>query len=306
MGPVNKLAVYTTIYPGVEEYLPAWHASLAAQTDQNFDLWIGLDSLTSKTIEQVIGKLANAHWVPAESGSTPAQVRQQALSPIVSLYEGVILVDSDDLLHPSRVEAARHTLQDCGLCGCSLKLVNEVGVDLNLLLGVPPGYALGSVLPRHNVFGLSNSAFRAEVLQRCLPIPEEVDLVDWFLATRAWLVGARLDFDPCVRMSYRQHQANMARIRGPFTPTQVIQDTARVRKHFNLVRTNLPEGYLPDRLRELERTAEDVESFYERVTLDSSRLGGYVTAFNTLGLPPLWWSCVAHPALDYFWRPAHN
>src|SRR5271168_3226822 len=101
MGPVDKLAVYTTIYPGVEEYLPAWHASLAAQTDQNFDLWIGLDSLASDDVERVIGRSVNTHWVPAENGSTPAQIRQRALFPIVSRYEWVVLVDSDDLLQPT-------------------------------------------------------------------------------------------------------------------------------------------------------------------------------------------------------------
>ncbi len=35
-----KLAVYTTIYPGVEPYLPDWCRSLLGQTDQSSDLWI--------------------------------------------------------------------------------------------------------------------------------------------------------------------------------------------------------------------------------------------------------------------------
>ena len=49
----ERLALYTTIYPGVEPYLADWIHSVDAQTDRAFDLWVGLDEpcdLTSSII----------------------------------------------------------------------------------------------------------------------------------------------------------------------------------------------------------------------------------------------------------------
>ena len=45
---------------------------------------------------------------------------------------GVVLVDSDDLLHPSRVAAARAALQASELAGCALCLIDQHGKDLDL------------------------------------------------------------------------------------------------------------------------------------------------------------------------------
>jgi hypothetical protein len=300
------LALYTTIYPGVEKFLFDWYQSVLHQTDQDFQLWIGLDSLDVDSVKRAIGVDPKAQWITVHPGATPAQIRQKALVEVLNTCDGVVLVDSDDLLQTSRVAAARAALQTSDVAGCALALVDVYGAALDVSLGLPVGSDPASVLPRHNVFGLSNSAFRCDMLQRCLPIPDNVDLIDWFLASRAWLLGARMNFDSCVHMNYRQHGANLARVRGPFTTSQVVQDTARVRKHFGIMRTNLPENYLQEQLSEFERTADDVELFYERVTLDPDRLAGYVAAFNDLALPPLWWSCVAYPALKHFWHPLHN
>ena len=302
MRPIRALAVCTAIYPGVEEFLPAWYASLSAQTDRCFDLWIGLDSIASERVERVIDATVTAQWVSADPGATPAEVRQCVLSQVVTSYDGVVLVDSDDLLDPSRVGAARAALADCDLTGCALQIIDHDGQDLSLTLGLPPGFRLPNVLPRNNLFGLSNSAFRSELLLRCLPIPASVDLVDWFLATRAWLLGARLGFDNTIRMLYRQHGANMTRVRGPFTAQQVIEDTRMVRKHFRIFREGREDDYLAERFAELERVAQDVELFYQRVTLDSTRLARYVAAFNALAIPTLWWASVAYPALKHFWH----
>ena len=88
------------------------------------------------------------------------------------------------------------------------------------------------------------------MLRACLPIPAAAALVDWYLMTMAWLQGARLAFDPTPRMDYRQHGANMARIRSPFTAERVRADTALVREHFRLVLDGLPAGALrPERPR---------------------------------------------------------
>ena len=106
-----SLAVYTTVYPGVESYLADWYRSLCHQTDQDFELWIGLDTIEKDLVQKILGGDVAAHWVERTSAGTPAQIRQEALAQIVETCAGVVLVDSDDVLHPTRVAAARAGLE---------------------------------------------------------------------------------------------------------------------------------------------------------------------------------------------------
>lgn len=300
-GQISSLALYTTVYPGVEPFLRDWYRSVRAQTDQNYRLWIGLDALEIGAVREAMGGDPQATWIEAAFGETPAQIRQRALAQIVETCDGVVLVDSDDVLHISRVAAARLALQESDLAGCALRLVDQRGRDLGLTFSLPPQTKPEDVLPRNNIFGLSNTAFRAELLSRCLPIPAAVKLVDWFLATRAWLFGSVLSFDRIIQMDYRQHGANMARVRPPFNSQQIVQDTELVRWHFQAVRAASRKNCMADRLAELEQVAADVETFYQGVVLQPTRLECYVHALNALEPALLWWSCVAHPSLAYMW-----
>ena len=157
------------------------------------------------------------------------------------------------------------------------------------------------ILPRTNAFGLSNTAYRSDVLRACLPIPAAAALVDWYLITMAWLQGARLAFDPTPRMDYRQHGANMARIRSPFTAERVRADTALVREHFRLVLDGLPAGALPARATQVREAAADVAAFDQRVVEDAAALSRYVRELNAAPPPLLWWASVAHPPLRSQW-----
>jgi hypothetical protein len=298
---VLSLAIYTTVYPGVEKYLTEWYRSVCEQTDQDFQLWVGLDGLTIESVQQILGSNLKAKWVVAPHGSTPAQIRQLALSRIVQSHSGVVLVDSDDLLHPTRAAAAREALQRSELAGCALRLTDVNGEDLGLIFGLPSSLGPEDVFPRNNVFGFSNSTYRSELLSRCLPIPREARLVDWYLATKAWLLGAKFAFDCTPRMDYRQHAANMARVRPPFAPEQIVTDTQLVREHFQCVLADRRPDYVPERYATLVRVAEDVEGFHERIALKRPSLESYAAALNALKFEPLWWACVAHPELQYMW-----
>jgi hypothetical protein len=300
---IKNLALYTTIYPGVEVYLRDWYRSVLEQTDQDFHLWIGLDTIEAEEVKKEIGTYPKAIWVRAASRDTPAQIRQRALAQIVEAYDGVVLVDSDDILHASRVTEARVALQLNDLSGCALRLVDQQGKDLGSNFGLPFKSEPEDVFPRNNVWGFSNSAFRSDLLRRCLPIPAEVVLVDWFLATKSWLYGARIVFDSVVRMDYRQHGANMARVSPPFNQHQVILDTERVRQHFRILLADQKKDFIPDRLAGLEHVAAEVEIFYQNVIPKPALLEYYIQALNELYPAPLWWSCVAHPSLRQIWMP---
>jgi len=301
-----KLALYTTIYPGVEAVLADWYRSVCNQTDQGFQLWVGLDTVSVEAAKQAMGGDPDAIWVTSQRGDTPATIRQRAWARLVGSHDAVVLVDSDDIMHPTRVATARAMLRANDLVGCALRLVDETGSSMDLTVSLPRNMTPEDVFPRENAFGLSNSALRSDTLRRCLPIPKEAILVDWFLATRAWLLGATLAFGLRVEMDYRQHGANMARVLGPFGQKQVIQDTERVRQHFRLVRASSLEGAIPCRLAELERAAADVEAFRERVVLRPALVKRYVRDLNELCTTSLWWAWVANPALRHLWAPAEG
>ena len=298
---MSTIAVYTAVYPGAVAFLDAWYASVQAQEDRDFDLWISLDGLTEAAAMAKLGDRAAATFVVADPGSTPAEVRQQALARIVDHYDAVVLVDSDDLLHPDRVAAARAWLDGTDVAACGLRLVDETGQPLGVSLATPGEAPAESTLPRTNAFGLSNTAYRSEMLRACLPIPAAAVLVDWYLITMAWLQGARLAFDPTARMDYRQHGANMARMRSPFTAERVRADTALVREHFRLVLDNLPPGALPGRATQVRQVAADVAAFDQRVVEDAAGLTRYVQQLNAAPPPLLWWASVAHPPLRSQW-----
>src|ERR1051325_9052353 len=177
-GSARKVAVYTTIYPGVEVYLLDWYRSVRAQTDRDFRLWIGLDGIEPEAVEAVVGEQLEAIWVRAERGETPAQIRQRALVGIVDTCDAVVLVDSDDVLRETRVAAARAALEKSDLAGCALRLVDVGGRELGLTFALPPELRAKDVLPKNNVFGFSNSTYRSELLRRCLPVPAGGVLVD--------------------------------------------------------------------------------------------------------------------------------
>jgi hypothetical protein len=296
------LAVYTTIYSGVEPYLSDWFCSLRKQTDREFELWVGLDGLTSESIQQLLGTELDATWVTTSAGATPAEIREQALTRIAAECSGVVLVDSDDRMHPTRIEAARTSLKDAEFTGCALRIINQQGESLGRDFSLPAHIAPDEVFPRHNIFGFSNSAIRSELLRRCLPIPREAVLVDWVLATRAWLLGARFSFDPVPRMDYRQYSANTARLQYPIRPEQVISDTALVQQHFHLMLKSLRPEFIPERVAELRSAAVEIEAFRQSVVLDSVQLESYVEMFNAQPHAMVWWSTVAYQPLEEMWK----
>lgn len=298
----ETVALCTAIYPGVEPFLGDWYRSVEQQTTLQAQIWIAVDGLPIDSVVAHLGASPQVNWVQAEPGDTPALVRQRLLERAVETCDHVILVDSDDILHPQRVAAACDRLRHSDLTGCGLRLVDARGKPMGeTILRLPENSAPETVLPRHNVYGLSNTAWRSAALRICLPIPAQVEIVDWYLATRAWLCGFRLDFDNTAHMDYRQHGNNMVCVQGPFTPEQVRRDTERVRRHFEVVQQVPLEGGLAARRKRLAEAAADVERFQHVVLADRERLVRYVKALNTLQSQPLWWVSVAHPALHTFW-----
>jgi hypothetical protein len=298
--PSERLALYTTVYPGVEHFLPDWYESVQAQTDDDFDIWIGLDGLAPGAVSAIIGAEAGIHWVPAPAGASPARVRAAAIEAMVTRYSGVLFVDSDDVLLPTRGAAARTALAEADVGGCALELMDANGTALGAMLGVSASSDAVAILPRCKVFGRSNTVYRSDVLRGCLPLPDDCILVDWFLATRAWAGGATLAFDPVPRMRYRQHDANIAPLLPPFTPVQIATATGRVLDHYRCLldrEWQSSEGHRAV----LEHARERALAFACAMQEDPGLLETYAERLNSLSGGTAWWWQVAHPALEALW-----
>jgi hypothetical protein len=296
----NRLALFTTVYPGVEKYLRVWYESVAQQSDSNFDLWIAVDLLTPADVINAIGTDPHARWIEASPGDTPAQIRQTAIEQMVDNYSAVVFVDSDDLLFPTRVEAARSALESNDVYGCAMTIIDESGSDLGLKFQSPTD-DFSTLLPTTNVFGLSNTAYRSETLKACLPIPAECVMVDWLLATRAWADGATLHFEKSPHMAYRQYAENTARVLPPFSVDQILLATERVIAHYEMLyeAINHPATEHHVLLSQAEKTARQ---FQTAITSSRTTLNRYLTELDTLPHDHVWWSCVAHPKLENVWK----
>jgi hypothetical protein len=182
-----------------------------------------------------------------------------------------------------------------------MKIIDERGADLGISFHMPSDSNIASLLPRFNIFGMSNTCYSSEILKTCLPFPIDCVLLDWFVATRAWAHEAHMYFDPVQRMSYRQHLSNTARVIPPFTQERIIKSTNLVLKHYTLVLNNIPE--LPDSKRILVETAQKyVESFNNSITQSPVIIQDYIRRLNKLPPNHIWWSCVAHPGLEAVWK----
>jgi len=296
---MGRVALFTAIYPAALKHVGAWHASVRAQTEREFDVWIMLDGVSVDEAAAAAGADLAGQSHRARAGASPAEVRNQGLLELLDRgsYDTVVLVDCDDILLPERVARAVSALQSCDAYACAMELVDEQGRTLGQRFG-PAGDWSTRMLARENVFGFSNTAYRASALRAALPVPPETAAVDWLVATRVAAAGAAMQFDATPGMAYRQHAANVVRVLPPFTPADVRPATEIVLQHYSSALAGLPAGEWHTVLGEAQA---DVVSFRAYIS-DDRRLEEYVAALNRLAPRLTWWSAVARRELERLWK----
>lgn len=290
--------VYATCYPGVEPFLAQWRESVLRQTDDEFDLAIGLDAIAPAEAQELLGSAISARFLVAPAGATPTEVRNHAFAQIAEDYKGVVMTDMDDLLLPDRVRMAKATLSSSDLCCCAMHVMDGDRLVQDLIFD--PGEGRQGILAG-NVFGLGNTAYRTRLLKACLPVPADCVLMDWLIATRAFAAGATIAIDRTPQMVYRQHPGNTARILPPFSNEQILKACELVLGHYELALAEAPEKY-PQMQFDLKRVLETARRFDATMRESSLVLCEYVKALNELPPQHVWWDCVAHPALEKIWK----
>lgn len=308
MNPLEKtlgrLALYTTFYPQMLPFVREWADSVRQQTDRDFDLWIGVDGISISELPVNLALGSRVTWVESDGRGPGAgiRVRIEAIQRMVRHYDGIVFVDSDDILFPDRLARARQDLERFDLAGCALEVVDREGAAVGRRFGVvETGLGLDGMLSDYNIFGLSNTAYRAACLARCLPVPEDCELMDWFLATRAWMLGFRLGFDSQPGMYYRQYGENTAIVLPPFAPEVILRASRRVAHHYDCVLRGSEEIRHPFRHR-LENRRNEVRGFLAIIENSREILESYARALAGLPVQNVWWWSVAHPELKHLWK----
>jgi hypothetical protein len=297
----RSVALFTTLYPEGERFFDDFFRSLSCQTDRAFDLWIGLDRFPESKIEYYCSDDLSITSISRLNNETNVQLRQRALEEMIDEYRGIAFVDSDDILATSRVSEARAALDYCDVYGCSMRIVDVNGVDLSLSFNKPQNISIDSILPRFNIFGMSNTCYSSEILGKCMPFPVDCILLDWFVATRAWIHDAKMAFDPVQRMCYRQYAANTARVVPPFTEEQIVRSAELVKQHYSFILHDIPE-LAGSKKGIIQIASDNFEEFWSAITGSPPTLTEYVEQLNALPADHIWWSCIAHPDLESLWK----
>ena len=201
------LAVLTAVYPAAAEFLDDFQGSLAAQDDQDFELYV-LDDRLGGVGERFARFGERLHVLPAHG--TPGAIRSQGIRALAA--DGVsaaVFADCDDTFSRNRVSLARRLL------AAQPVVVNELlafgaGIDGMVPMLTPflgEGQLVGAFdLIHGNVLGMSNSAARIAVL---LPHLDRIDpqlvAYDWALFSRVRHAGAQAVFTGAATTAYRQH-----------------------------------------------------------------------------------------------------
>ena len=270
----NDLALYTTVYPGAESScLPGMSRSLRKQIATLISRSVLIRSGPAKCSVpsgMSLGRVGDCSAGQYAGRSSDRLELTQFLAS-ANKYQGIVFVDCDDVMHPTRVESARTQLQNSDIAGCAMEIVKEDGQSTGLLFGPVSPAAIPQMLARVNVFGMSNTAYRTDVLREIPPSPPQGRLMDWFLATAGWVRGARFSFDNTPRMKYRQYGNNTARVLPPFTTEYIRVATDLVLGHYELVLSQIP-GMTEGIRRELESARANVQLFSSRIAESSRRL----------------------------------
>ena len=209
---MNRAAVFTVIYAGVEPWLSQFISSVAGQTDGCFDLVMVNDGVGS--LEGLLSGIDGSRLSMLSAFGSPAENRQHGINYLLSEgYEQIIFADSDDVMSSDRVESSLNALHDVDIVVNDLTLIDESSdVLMRRVLSqrLRPGSRIEYEDLRYkNMMGLSNTAVRTRGISK-LKLPEDLVAVDWYLFS-CWLYkGLSARFIGESETMYRIHANNTA------------------------------------------------------------------------------------------------
>lgn len=293
----SEHAVFTVVYPAALPYLGAMVDSVRAQRDVPTTFVAALDEVTERDVAPFLRELTTPVELITVDG-TPAEVRNRALSEVCGRYAAVIFQDADDIARAGRFGHHLRVLETVDVSGHALRLVDEHGVPVGHTL-TRPAEDLDDLLPRMNVFGFTNTAYRSSALADALPVPPDAVAVDWYVATRVRQLGSAMAFDPRSLADYRQHGGTTTRVHPPFSERHVAHAAEVAEAHL----ASLEFGGADPLSSNLRRRQQDLATFRSWTVERPEHVRRYVEALNVgTRRTYAWWEIVAQRELEHLWK----
>ena len=278
----SQNAVLLVSYPLEYQYAHDCLQSLSNQTNQDFDLVLLNDGL--ENLHAVLEKfpaltaevIEPAGSISLNRSALIAHAKEQG-------YRNLILADIDDVFANDRVAVLlslldRYDVVVNDICAFSdtnittKKAISSRFFDLQEL-------TISDILDK-NLFGMSNTGFRAEAVdRRILNFPSDLAVVDWVLFSRILLrEGVRAVFTAQTTTYYRQHENNIAGL-VEMNELEILK-TIQVRaRHFEIMNQWSPETYglLSEQSKELLVNSSQSHFVQELVEINAPTIGS------------LWW-----------------
>lgn len=277
-----KTLVASVLHPQSSPYWEDFFESVAAQTDLEFELLLVRDSVPQPSVNfSVPVRHLNA------TGKTISQVRKALLQECISLgAEIVILADSDDKMHESRVEKSKKAILE----GASI-FFNELvffpkaqpqAAWLGRRCGAFVGY---EDLKEGNCLGFSNSAFLLEKMPASVfNIDDQIKVFDWAFYSRFLYSGQRAQFLSEGLTWYRVHDENMALFK--LEKTKIESAIFIKMQHYKDLIGLIPWA---------KEKYDDYEKLQKWLQRDPENWKPYIKKLNSLDQTKyMWWEAV-HP-----------
>ncbi len=286
----KDIVVVGTVYPGLGQFLEDYLGSLEAQSFQNFDLLVandgvnGLDSLLA-------GR--SLSWRSIEvDGSASSNRRALICNAMEMGYDKIIFADCDDTFEENRIEIVSTMLNSDCIVINDLDVVDAGGAEkesryFSHRFSEHEVIEVDS-LRAGNMMGLTNSAVRSEVFQKCPALVSgDSEAFDWYLWSSVLLEGYKARFTSKTSTRYRVYHGNTAGLPQQLDDESLAKGVAVKGRHYELM-SKLDEKYsgLADEFRWLNEQIKD-RSWCLRY-LDALRERG--TKYH------LWWENIQAPS----------
>ncbi len=277
-----KTAILTFVYAAVAGYFDEFCASIAAQTDRDFELLIFCDGW--RPPPSTLALLTGITHRQIDVQGTPGSIRKQGLNSALDWgFEGLVLADSDDVHGTTRVAVSKRILSQSSI------VVNELILFEN---GIPEGRkAFGErLLPEQritahdlrdkNCIGLSNAALRGSdrVRLTIASVPDENRVFDWCFFAHLLEMNVEARYTREAQTWYRQHDHNLAVLERFPDPQIKLAIEIKIEQYQALVHFST---WYSDREREfreiLRRWGDDAEfrDRYARAVRSNARDGAF-------------------------------
>lgn len=206
---MKNIVFLTTIFPMKKQFLIDFFDSLSRQTYEKFDVVVVNDGYDN--FYDIKSKFQNLSIIELPYSNTTAKNREFGINYCIdNKYDILIFGDSDDYFSENRIEESLKHLENFDIVVNDLNLFDENGmyeekyISNRLVHGSEVNL---DYIQDKNIFGLSNTAFKTNILNK-VKFDKDLVAVDWFLFKRLLKNGCNSIFTNKAITYYRQYDSN--------------------------------------------------------------------------------------------------